>query len=97
MNAYELELYKIAKARGDSITRQLADIVSQQADRIAELEKDLHMVQRHYDQLDTQLYPKELSDEKIEKIIKKHWYREYGNRNMMTFAKAIIKALRGEE
>jgi hypothetical protein len=39
MNAYELELYKIAKARGDSITRQLADIVSQQADRIAELEK----------------------------------------------------------
>ena len=39
MNAYELELYKLGKARCDSITRQLADIVSQQADRIAELEK----------------------------------------------------------
>ncbi len=31
--------------------RELVELGKQQADRIAELEKDLHMIQRHYDQL----------------------------------------------
>jgi len=33
---------------------EINELVKLQADRIAELEKDLHMIQRHYDQLDTQ-------------------------------------------
>lgn len=36
---------------------------------------------------------KQLSDGRIEEIIRKHWNKEYGNRNMMTFAKAIIKEI----
>ena len=49
MNAYELadELLR----DNTQLTVKSAYMLRQQADRIAELEKDLHMVERHYDQL----------------------------------------------
>jgi len=53
---------------------EASDMLRQQADRIAELEKDLHMALRHYDQLahDLVLNPtpqiKEISDEQIFKL-----------------------------
>ena len=34
---------------------------------------------------------KELTDEEIEEVIRKHWNREYKNRGMMEFAKAILR------
>ena len=39
------------------------------------------------------VYPvvKELTDGEIEEVIRKHWNREYGNRNMLTLCKAILK------
>ena len=40
----ELEYYKVRDSSHIKIIKSMAD-------RIAELEKDLHMVQRHYDQL----------------------------------------------
>ncbi len=49
--------YELAKAQQAYSPPTLEEIIKQQADRIAELEKDLHMLQRHYDQLDTQLHP----------------------------------------
>lgn len=33
---------------------------------------------------------KPLSDEEIEEVIRKHWNREYGNRNMLTLCKAVL-------
>ena len=65
MNAYELadELLR----DNTQLTVKAAYMLRQQADRIAELEKDLHMIQRHYDQLNTQTKP--LSDEEIDSII----------------------------
>ena len=44
--AGELEYYKV---RDSSHLK----IIKEQADQIAELEKDLYMIQRHYDQLET--------------------------------------------
>lgn len=44
--AGELEYYKV---RDSSHIK----IIKEQADRITELEKDLYMIQRHYDQLET--------------------------------------------
>ena len=44
MNAYELEIIQA------TLVSQ-GNLIKQQADQIAELEKDLYMVQRHYDQL----------------------------------------------
>ena len=38
MTAYELELVAMAKNRGDSLSRQLADIVKKQDEQITELE-----------------------------------------------------------
>lgn len=52
MNAYEL-----ADELDGRLDHKAANMLRQQADRIAELEKDLYMIQRHYDQLDTQLHP----------------------------------------
>ena len=49
MNAYELADKLIAG--GGDYMMNIGFMLRQQADRIAELEKDLHMVQRHYDQL----------------------------------------------
>jgi len=39
------------------------------------------------------VYPvvKELTDEEIEEVIRKHWNREYKNRSMFEFAKAILR------
>ena len=34
---------------------------------------------------------KQLTDEEIEEVIKKHWNKEYGNRNMLTLCRAILK------
>lgn len=36
-------------------------------------------------------HPAELTDEEIEKVIRKHWNKEYGNRNMLTLCKAVLK------
>lgn len=85
MNAYEL-----AKYIEDDIQIQegIAEMLREQADRIAELEKDLYMIQRHYDQLETFSPNKiakyeevlqaiandyhELSDHKIEVQVRNH-------------------------
>ena len=67
-----------------------ATMLRQQADRIEELEKDLHMIQRHYDQLDTQTKP--LSDEEINEIsMKCYVYPADGSMifNQHKFARAI--------
>ena len=48
MNAYE-----IADELDGRLDHKAANMLRQQADRIAELEKDLYMIQRHYDQLET--------------------------------------------
>ena len=37
---------------------------------------------------------KELSDEEIKEVIRKHWNKEYGNRNMLTLCKAVLKEAR---
>ena len=34
---------------------------------------------------------KELSDEEIEEVIRKHWNKKYGNRNMLTLCKAVLE------
>jgi len=54
VNAYELadELEQVLNAAGLKDNRVPA-MLRQQADQIAELEKDLYMIQRHYDQLET--------------------------------------------
>lgn len=100
MNAYELadELLR----DNTQLTVKAATMLRQQADRIAELEKDLHMVQKHYDQLSTQLHPKELSDEDILSLTiwNKNLYELYAEmekEDMIAFARAVIKASRGEE
>lgn len=36
-------------------------------------------------------HPVELTDEEIEEVIRKHWNREYKNRSMLEFAKAILR------
>ena len=54
MNAYELAdwLTEHSFLKDTEIAMMpVINMLRQQADRIAELEKDLHMVQRHYDQL----------------------------------------------
>ena len=51
MNAYELA----DRVVDDFYLIEAAKMLRQQADRIEELEKDLHMLQRHYDQLDHDL------------------------------------------
>ena len=53
MNAYELAEH-LEKANYLGAIKS-ANMLRQQADRIKELEKDLHMVQRHNDQLDHDL------------------------------------------
>ena len=34
---------------------------------------------------------KELTDAEMEEVIRKHWNKEYGNRNMLTLCKAVLK------
>ena len=76
MNAYELadqvemwgEDLLALNMKGGIPVVQGAKMLRQQADRIAELEKNLHMIQRHYDQLNTQTKP--LSDEEISQVYK---------------------------
>ena len=49
----------------------------------------------HYNKDDFPLYTtpqiKELSDEEIKEVIRKHWNKELGNRGMLTLCKAILK------
>jgi hypothetical protein len=55
MNAYELadDVKNISNTiEALEWVQKASPLLRQQADRIAELEKDLHMLQRHYDQLD---------------------------------------------
>jgi hypothetical protein len=55
MTANEL-IHKLQIAQGnnnvDELTPEVINILSQQEQKIAELEKDLFMLQKHYDQLD---------------------------------------------
>ena len=94
MTANELadELVWIAKNRGDSISRQLADIVRQQQAEIEALKKDtipykdLHQVVKN-----VLAQPmRELSDEEIEELSEQHldWNWQTGN---IDFARAILR------
>ena len=44
MTAYELELIAMAKNRGDSLSRQLADTVKKQDEQIESLRKELQKI-----------------------------------------------------
>ena len=117
MNAYELA-DELAECIIDGSTdlvcvAQAANMLRQQADRIAELEKGEEVAGRfywesvvdghvmavpsegtpHYNKDDFPLYTtpqiKKLSDEEIKEVIRKHWNREYKNRSMFEFARAI--------
>ena len=68
--------------------RYIQEIENKDA-RIAELEKNLHMIQRHYDQLNTQTKP--LSDEEITEIAEKTLGHSMGLLNWMGFARAITE------
>jgi hypothetical protein len=70
MTPYELELVAIAKNRGDSVTRQLAEILQKQDAQIAELETGLKNVweivegkQTEIEALQKQLYFKDYYEE----------------------------------
>ena len=69
-----------------------ANMLRQQADRIAELEKDLHMIQRHYNQLNTKTKPLS-NDEILEMTIwNKNLYELYvemEKEDMIAFARAV--------
>jgi hypothetical protein len=54
MNAYELADKLEAIDTTDTDMLNSANMLRQQADRIAELEKDLHMTERHYERLCTE-------------------------------------------
>ena len=61
-----------------------ANMLRQQEQKIAELEKDLFMTQKHYDQLGV----RKLTDEEIEEV----WYKEIGpSESLIDFARAILK------
>ena len=34
---------------------------------------------------------RELTDEEIEEVIGRHWNKEYGNRNMLTLCRAVLR------
>ena len=70
MTAYELEVVEIAKNRGDSISRQLADILKKQDAQITELEIGLKNVwkvvegkQTEIEALQKQMYFKDYYEE----------------------------------
>ena len=102
MNAYELADYiKENYATNNNDIEKVANILRQQADRIAELEKQCEALADEYaiqvnevcklfyeiEKITPQTKP--LSDEEIDEVIRKHWNREYGNRNMLTLCRAI--------
>jgi hypothetical protein len=89
MNAYELADYVNAREINNSHLKNAATMLRQQADRIAELEKDLEGCEYF---LKSNPH-KELSDEEIEKIM----YKCDWSYDPVSFARAIIKASRGEE
>ena len=86
MNAYELadQLDNVKYQNGAKPFEMYANMLRQQADRIAELEKEntdlvfravyaektMHMIERHYDQLEAQTKP--LSDEVIHELANEH-------------------------
>jgi gas vesicle protein len=76
MTAYELELIAMAKNRGDSLSRQLADIVKKQDEQITELES---------------LKMRELTDEEIEEVAKPYCDLQNWVVDKHEFARAIIK------
>jgi len=53
--------------------------------------KSLQFEENKFSEINIPLYtaPRELSDEEIEEVIRKHWNKEYKNRGMMAFARAI--------
>ena len=64
---------------------EIEDMLRQQEQKIAELEKDLFMLQKHYDQLGV----RELTDEEIGQF-KGQWYRSEFN-TFYDLVKAILK------
>ena len=107
MNAYELadELQKCIDDGSTDLVcvQEAADMLRQQADRIVALEKQCEALADEYaiqvnevcklsyenEKLEKQTKP--LSNEEIEEVIRKHWNREYKNRSMLEFAKAILR------
>ena len=120
MNAYELA-DKVDLEPYGIYGEQAANMLRQQADRIAELEKELESAEvdidvyrheiaelekgiaEHFEEgyragykFCANMYEstpqiKELSDEEIKEVIRKHWNKELGNRGMLTLCKAILK------
>ena len=93
MNAYELadELQELDSKLHLINLFKSANMLRQQADRIAELEKDLHMVQRHYDQQQTK--PR-LSDEEIEDIESRVYAKTISKgKPMGIYAKTLCRAI----
>ena len=94
MTAYELADYMDDNIDAYYASEQkhldnAANMLRKQADRIAELEKDLHMIQRHYDQLNTQTKP--LSEKELYEVFNK-CYPNNGDGDVVTlvdFARAI--------
>ena len=93
MNAYELAKYaeSMAKDVGNegfhryalTLMFDIPETLCQQADRIAKLEKDVHILERHYDQLDKDVDLKDLSfqnavNEKMKGNKPVAWQREDG-------------------
>ena len=78
MNAYELadDVKNISNTiEALEWVQKASPLLRQQADRIAELESN----------------PRELSDEEIKEVIRKHWNRELGNRGMLALCKAVLE------
>jgi DNA-directed RNA polymerase subunit F len=79
------ELVRIAKNRGDSISRQLADIVCQQ-------QTDIKALRSHRAWIEETASIKELTDEEIDQIIKQHdWYRKTWVDMVRSIESAILK------
>ena len=54
--------------------------------------KEIYATKIPYDMIPLYTHPaKELTDEEIKEVIRKHWNKEYGNRNMFTLCKAVLK------
>lgn len=101
--ASELEACNVHKRRGWEYAEELEQERRKQADRIAELEKELSWWRTNF-KLPTEtneprpnwLYApqtKPLSDEEIDHIIGEHWKGKLGNRFHITLCRAVEKAV----
>ena len=95
MTANELidELVWIAKNRGDSISRQLADIVRQQQAEIEKLGSELDRIVELYTDkaIENEALKKELTDEEIIKVYEDMLGVASAKGSAIDFARAILK------